>query len=91
MATLGSLESYSAPAKRPRITIEIKFKKHSETDPLDRDAMLELAHAALSQISERAYDADALPDCADGRMRWGIAFFGRHIAVACERVGRDAL
>ncbi len=91
VVALGSLESYSAPAKRPRITIEIKFKKHSETDPLDRDAMLGLAHAALNQISERAYDADALPDCADGRIRWGIAFLGRHIAVACERVGRDAL
>ena len=79
----GSPESYSAPAVRPRVTIEVKFRRHDEREPLDEGKMRALAQEALDQIARRGYDADPLPACAAGRMRWGIAFFGRHAAVAC--------
>lgn len=42
---------------------------------------------ALVQIAEKGYDAGDLPADATGRVRWGVAFCGRRVAVACERVG----
>lgn len=42
---------------------------------------------ALEQIAEKGCDAGDLPVDATGRVRWGVAFCGRRVAVACERVG----
>lgn len=42
---------------------------------------------ALAQIAEKGCDAGDLPADATGCVRWGVAFFGRRVAVACERVG----
>ena len=69
----------STPAAVPLITIEVK---HAAKGAIDLDG---LALDALAQIAARRYDVadDAGP--AD-RVRWGIAFDGKHVAVACERV-----
>ncbi|MBM6676269.1 hypothetical protein H6A07_05870 [Olsenella uli] len=67
--------------KRPRITVELKFARDASDEELS-----ELAREALAQIAERSYDADALPGCASGRLRYGVAFSGKRAAVAVERV-----
>ena len=62
------------PARDPLITLELKHAAQG-TD-------LELvARQALAQIDERAYDVAA---GAAGSIRYGIAFAGKSVAVACE-------
>lgn len=39
------------------------------------------------RVAEKGYDAGDLPADAKGRVRWGVAFCGKRVAVACERVG----
>ncbi len=70
---------YAVARRRPLLTIELKFAR-------DADELDSLASAALLQISGRGYDAGPLPQGAFGRMRWGIAFGSRRVAVASEFV-----
>lgn len=67
---------------RPLVTIELKFAR----DATDEELAL-LARDALGQIAERGYDEGPLPPEATGHIRWGIAFSGKRVAAACERVG----
>jgi hypothetical protein len=63
----------------PVLTVEVKFEKGAD------DARLsELTREALAQAESREYDA-ALESAP--RVRWGVAFAGKHVAVACERLG----
>ncbi len=80
--------AYGAPDRRPLVTIEVKYlaPRDALQDPDALSAQLDaLAREALSQIAERAYDEGHLPQAAEGRLRWGFAFAGKHVAVACER------
>jgi hypothetical protein len=82
-AGLGRFDVQVAPeapsAATPALTFEVKFAKGAG------DARLEaLAREGLAQIESRAYDAafEGSP-----RVRWGVAFSGKRVAVACERLG----
>ena len=76
----GSIEAFSALKERPRVTIEIKFVKgDASAGELGR-----LARAALDQIALKGYDVDPLPSAASGRLRWGIAFSGKHVVALSE-------
>ena len=78
----------AAPAKRPLVTLEVKFlasKNAPEGEELDA-RLRQLAAEALAQIVEKGYDVGPLPPAAEGRLRWGVAFCGKHVGVACERV-----
>ena len=74
----------SMPQRPPLITIEVKRLRGESSQ--DDSALRGLAQAALRQISERGYDAGVLPTAACGRVRFGIAFAGKHACVAGERV-----
>lgn len=66
----------------PFTTFEVKFAKSGSQEDLGV-----LARVALDQIARQGYDdptAVGCPDCP--RLRWGVAFEGKRIAVACERV-----
>lgn len=76
----GSLAAFGAAPKRPFVTIEVKFDKQ-----LDDGALMVLANQSVRQIAENGYD-DRLSGVNAGRLRWGIAFSGKRVAVACERV-----
>lgn len=67
--------------KRPLLTIELKYAEGASPEELE-----EKAHEALRQIAENGYDTAPLPDDAFGRMRWGVAFSGKHIAAVSEKV-----
>ena len=75
---------------KPLITIEVKFLSSKEalgnSDELDA-RLHSLAKEALSQIVAKGYDAGPLPPRAEGRVRFGMAFSGKHVAVVCESVG----
>ena len=73
----------SMPQRPPLITIEVKRLRGESTQG---DALRGLAQAALHQIFERGYDAGVLPTAACGRVRFDIAFAGKHACVAGERV-----
>lgn len=45
-----------------------------------------LVQQALGQIVEKRYDAEPLPELAQGRVRWGIACSGKRVAVAVQWV-----
>ncbi len=79
--------SYMAPTHRPLVTIEVKHLGRQEM-PDDSDALANklssLADTAVAQIIDRGYDAAPLPPAAQGRLRWGFAFAGKHVAVACK-------
>jgi hypothetical protein len=63
----------------PVLTVEVKFERGAD------DARLaELTREALAQAESREYDA-ALESAP--RVRWGVAFAGKRVAVACERLG----
>jgi hypothetical protein len=69
----------TASQDTPALTIEVKFEKGAD------DARLAgLAREALAQAESLEYDA-ALEGAP--RVRWGAAFSGKHVAVACERLG----
>ncbi len=78
---------YLVRGPKPLITAEVKFLSPKRA-PKDEDALTarlqELAHVALAQIVAKGYDADLLPPRAQGRIRWGIAFSGKHVEAACE-------
>ena len=63
---------------RPLMTVELKFGKGA-----DDNRLVELAREALEQIANKRYD-DELPALARGRVRWGLAFAGKRVAVAAE-------
>jgi hypothetical protein len=63
----------------PVLTVEVKFEKGA-----DGARLAELAREALAQAGSREYDA-ALESAP--RVRWGVAFAGKRVAVACERLG----
>ena len=72
------------------MTLEVKFlpPKGAPDDPDALAARLRrLAEEALAQIAEKGYDAGPLPPAAEGRLRWGVAFCGKRVEVACERLG----
>ncbi len=75
----GTLAAFGAASHRPFVTIEVKYGKQ-----LDDEALAELARRGLAQITEKDYDA-GLFGIKAGRLRWGIAFSGKRVAVACER------
>jgi hypothetical protein len=63
----------------PVLTVEVKFERGAD------DARLAaLTREALAQAESREYDA-ALESAP--RVRWGVAFAGKRVAVACERLG----
>lgn len=64
--------------RRPLMTVELKFEKGAGDERLAT-----LAHGALEQIADRRYDVE-LPHLAYGRVRWGLAFSGKHVAAASE-------
>lgn len=72
---------------RPLITIEVKHLAATEASNGDalQERLAALAGTALAQISDKGYDALAASNEPDGRVRWGIAFSGKHVSVACER------
>ena len=72
-----------ARRQRPVITVEFKFERAKNPDSAGLQA---LADSALAQIAEKNYDSGPLPAQAAGRVRWGIAFAGKRVAVACERL-----
>lgn len=76
-------------AKRlPLVTVELKYLHlHQPADAdggeaLDKN-LSRLAHAALLQIAAKGYDAE-VPPSPSGWIRWGVAFCGKRVAVACE-------
>ncbi len=72
---------------RPLITIEVKHLPAHDAPKGEAELaehLSALASAALKQIDDKAYDAADLPAEVDGRVRWGIAFSGKRVAVACE-------
>jgi hypothetical protein len=82
-AGLGRFDVQVAPEapspSTPALTFEVKFAKGVG------DARLEaLAREGLAQIESRAYDAAFE---GEPRVRWGVAFSGKRVAVACERLG----
>ncbi len=84
----GLAVSFTAPPVRPRITVEVKFlpKRSMLEDSAALDGSLRaLATEALAQIVDKGYDASSLPPAAKGRLRWGVAFCGKQVAVTCER------
>lgn len=40
----------------------------------------------MGKILEKSYDVASLPELAHGRVRWGIAFFGKRVAVSVQSV-----
>lgn len=64
----------------PALTLELKFERGADEARLEA-----LAAEALAQIEARAYDAGATESDA-GSLRYGIAFSGKSLAVAVERV-----
>ena len=72
---------YAVAEVRPLLTVELKFARDADEAGLEG-----LSREALVQIGEKGYDAGPLPAEASGRARWGIAFGGKRVAVACERV-----
>lgn len=79
--------SFVRPARRPLVTVELKYLPKGEA-PDDASALTSrldaLAREALAQIARNSYDAGPLPSAACDRLRWGVAFCGRRVAVACE-------
>ncbi len=67
--------------RRPLVTIELKYRKDASAEELAG-----LAQQALGQIVEKRYDAEPLPELAQGRVRWGIACSGKRVAVAAQWV-----
>ena len=73
-------------AELPLLTVEAKFMSSSSYDQLGEGApaaLDELARKALNQIAGKAYDEGHAPLPAP--MRWGVAFGGKHVAVAVEK------
>lgn len=60
-------------------TIELKYAQNS-----DEESLCKAAEAGLRQIAAKGYDACELPPLAHGRVRWGIAFSGKHVACVTE-------
>lgn len=71
-------------ADLPVITVEFKALAGKDA-PTDAAALAEklarLADEGLEQIDRKDYDAD---EPGAKRLRYGIAFSGKHVAVACE-------
>jgi hypothetical protein len=63
------------------VTIELKYRKEASAEELAG-----LVQQALGQIVEKRYDAEPLPELAQGRVRWGIACSGKRVAVAVQWV-----
>jgi hypothetical protein len=82
-AGLGCFDVQVAPEapspSTPALTFEVKFARGAGDERLAA-----LAREGLAQIAGRAYDAafEGSP-----RVRWGVAFSGKRVAVACERLG----
>lgn len=73
-------------AELPLLTVEVKFMGSSSYDQLGEGAptaLDELARKALNQIAGKAYDEGHAPLPAP--MHWGVAFGGKHVAVAAEK------
>ena len=82
-----SLESFGSASKRPRITIEPKYlARGNSNNGSEREQLTACARQALLQIEENEYNSGNLPTCASGRMRWGIAFSGKHVAATCPHL-----
>lgn len=82
----GNPDAYGASPRRPRITIVVKFRRAGDASgDAAEGALSRLAESAIERIKERGYDSDSLGAEACGRLRWGVAFSGKRVAVACER------
>lgn len=69
----------------PLITVEFKVFRGREGEG-DPEALLQAARQGLAQIDEKSYDCGETPG---GRLRYGMAFCGKDVAVAAERVGES--
>lgn len=69
------------PERHPLVVVELK---HGPSGSTEAD-LSRLAAAALEQITSRGYDADGGTFPA-GVVRWGLAFSGKEVAVASERI-----
>ncbi|WP_165247302.1 AAA family ATPase [Adlercreutzia sp. ZJ141] len=69
------------PKRAPLITIEIKYAR---PETLSEEGLRELAKEALAQVADRAYDGWAVNSV--GNLRYGIAFSGKAVAVAGDRI-----
>ncbi len=71
---------------RPLITIEVKHLAAAEVpgDDVLQERLAALANSAVAQISDKGYDELDASHEPDGRVRWGIAFSGKHVSVVCE-------
>ena len=76
---------------RPLLTVEVKAMRpdvYRELGDAAPERLRALAEQALAQIGERAYDEvdpAALDDAGTAPpLRWGVAFAGKHVAVACS-------
>ncbi len=72
-------------AELPLLSVEVKFMPAADYDRAGDEGpakLAELAHEALDQIDVKSYDAPSplLPPLPS-RVRWGIAFGGKHVAV----------
>lgn len=84
------LEEFNAPAVRPLVTIELKFlakDRAPREEAAFESALQARAREGLDQIARNHYDEGDLPQGSAGRVRWGIAFCRKHVAVACEKLG----
>lgn len=76
--------TFGDDSERPLVTIELKYMRGADEDDLKR-----LTQEALRQIEDRRYDAGARSGRTTSRVRWGIACFGKRVAVAAETVPGD--
>ena len=72
------------PEDLPVVTVELKVLGRSDA-PHDGEALAarlaEVAREGLDQIDRQRYDCEAPGGC----LRYGVAFCGKDVAVACAR------
>lgn len=73
----------SMPSRPPLITIELKYAKGG-AGLVPEEVLRSLADAALAQIADKGYDSGEMPASAYSRVRFGVAFSGKSVAVVSE-------
>ncbi len=84
-AGLGRYDIQLMPVRpeAPVVTLELKYAAPTEAVDAPGECLAKLAAEALAQIASRRYD-----DGAPAALRYGIAFSGKHVAVAVEKMTR---
>lgn len=86
----GRRSPFGSAESLPVITVEFKFMgKQGDPSPSGnlKNRLYALAEEGLRQISSRSYDQDS---ATSFRLRYGIAFCGKDVSVACEKIlGKD--